>query len=892
MRRQHGPPAVPVSLAISLLAALAAAAQPVALHVIPNTHGTVCGWLVDFDTERNYVLNNYLAHLDRVRADEAYRFAFSEVPNLISLLELAPERLGELKQRIKEKRVELSNGFFLEPDVNLSGGEALVQMGVLGLGWYQQVFGFRPRHCWMIDVTGAHRQLPQLVAGLGMDSLFFNRNNPARSPVFWWVAPDGTRTLALTNGTYLEFRGKDSIFGSKEPLGEDGYKAIAGVIEAKRKAQPGRDVLFSLAGASDYSLPPARDTYPSEFLREWSRRYPGLSIRFSTPSDYVDALLAEVNSGRSTLEAYTGDTGYSWDAFWLNMPEVKQYYRKDEHLLAAAEALATATSLRTKFAYPSQGFYDSWINLLMNMDRNTIWGAAAGSVFKDLTHWDAWDRFASVEEQSRGTAAEALRVLAGEGSGIAFFNPLNWKRNDPIVVELPPGQELEGAVCEAIPGEPRVNVTRAVCGLDLPPAGIRSYPLRQRVPAKPSSPAERPTPPEVIETEYYTTAIDLATGALRSLKVKPTGEELLGGPANVLVTESAPPNQRAEFMPPRLKRRQLDADSAECRTPDRWNWWDAPLPPVRVQRRPFSTVVTSSAYFCNGSKVERTMVFYRNHPRIDCDIRLDLRAADVLVTVDFPLAGEPVERSRGIPYGFSSIDPRRTSGAILPSVRWSNYQLESGAGLALLDRGLTGHELNGRTLTLALVNAVSQYRGKPNEILRGQSGGRPASDVRFFREYSYALVPHAGSWQQAAIPRRAWEFNAPPIVAAGSGTAKQESLIETSDNVIVEAVRRTGRQIEVRLVESTGREGTAEITLRLPHRGASLTNMMGENPRPLPGGPAYRFPIRPQQIVTLRFGTASAVAAPAIVRTWKPLVPSIKRRALETRLTEKGHPGL
>ena len=61
-----------------LLTALSAvaAAQPVTLHVIPNTHGTVSGWLVDFDTERNYVLNNYLAHLDRVRTDDTYRFAW------------------------------------------------------------------------------------------------------------------------------------------------------------------------------------------------------------------------------------------------------------------------------------------------------------------------------------------------------------------------------------------------------------------------------------------------------------------------------------------------------------------------------------------------------------------------------------------------------------------------------------------------------------------------------------------------------------------------------------------------------------------------------------------------------------------------------------------------
>ena len=143
-----------------LLGAYAAAglcAQPVTLYVIPNTHGTSSGWLVNFDEERNFVVNNYLSYLDRAERNPAYAFAYSEAPNVISLLQFAEDRLPVLKRLTKERRVEFSNGFFLEPDINLSGGEALVQIGVQGLRWYEEVFGIRPRHCWMIDVTGAHR---------------------------------------------------------------------------------------------------------------------------------------------------------------------------------------------------------------------------------------------------------------------------------------------------------------------------------------------------------------------------------------------------------------------------------------------------------------------------------------------------------------------------------------------------------------------------------------------------------------------------------------------------------------------------------------------------------------------------------------------------------------
>ena len=105
---------------------------PLTVYLGPNTHGTVSGWQVDFDSERSHVVNNYASHLDRVASDPNYAMAFSEVPNLMVLMQFAPERMQQLREQMKEGRLELVNGFFLEPTINLSGGEALVQMEVEG----------------------------------------------------------------------------------------------------------------------------------------------------------------------------------------------------------------------------------------------------------------------------------------------------------------------------------------------------------------------------------------------------------------------------------------------------------------------------------------------------------------------------------------------------------------------------------------------------------------------------------------------------------------------------------------------------------------------------------------------------------------------------------------
>jgi hypothetical protein len=78
--------------------------------------------------------------------------------------------------------------------------------------------------------------------------------------------------------------------------------------------------------------------------------------------------------------------------------------------------------------------------------------------------------------------------------------------------------------------------------------------------------------------------------------------------------------------------------------------------------------------------------------------------------------------------------------------------------------------------------------------------------------------------------------------------------------------------------------------LALPHREAALTDLLGGHGITLAPGPSYRFPIRPQQIVTLRFRTDRPVEQVKPLLSWEPLVPEAKRAAFNMRSDKKGHP--
>ena len=847
------------------------------VFVVPNFHPASCGWLTDFSRERNYCANSYLDHLDRVGSDDDYTFVISEANTMIAIRNFAPDRFDELKQRMAEGRVEAVNAFFLEPTINLSGGEALVKQGIEGLRWQEALLGVRPRHCWMIDVTGMHEQMPQIAAGLGLDTLVHCRMNNFGSTLYWGQSPDGTRILTVSPGHY---NGWQTLFRAKDALDETELQELVAdaqsrvrrtsCAEVKTMRTPEGLPTLVLVGSGDYSLAPLYDQYPRQFLEQWRQAAPDTPLRFSTLGDYVDAVKPEVQSGEVDIPTVTGGWNFAYLAFWIQNPRVKQSYRQCEHKLQASEMLATIASLKSGQTYPSQDLYHAWLLMLLNMDRNTLWGAAGGMVFEHPESWDVKHRFEWVTATCNEATARSIQAVRGDGTALALFNPANWPRNDPVILPLPNGAGLDGAVCQELPDD------RVLCRPDLPSVGFVSYETR----AAWASASESVPLPSTVETTYYSARIHPANGDLTSLKLKPSGQELLDGPANVLVAET-----------PRSKpgHPSSGGDHADNR-PHRTRLASSDDYPSRVTAftGPLATIVEARSEFYGGKEACRVITFHHDHPRIDFDTFIEDVPNDAIVLAEFPLSPEISEVRRGIPYGFShGAWPEPTNElngymkGITPAVRWSHYLLATGTGVALLDRGLAGREIDGNMPCIFLLNAVEKYRGYPCAWLSGKGK----------HHLEYALVAHEEPWQQARIPQMAWEYNCPPVASVAASPGQAESFMQTSDNVIVQAMRREDDFIEVRLAECLGRSGDAALTVGLPHDSAVLTDLAGKRPRPLPDGPTYRVAVHPQQIVTVRLRTGKQVESIVPLTDWGPLVPKHKRPALRRYLADvKGHP--
>jgi len=829
-------------------------ARPREVYLVPNFHPASCGWLTTFSRERVYCANSYLNHLDRVRDDPNYAFVMSEVNNIIAIMEFQPGRIAELKQRVAEKRVELVNGYFLESAINLSGGEALVRLGVEGLRWYQRMFGLKPRFSWNIDVCGTHDQMPQIAAGLGLEALVYTRRNPTGKTIYWSESPDGTRILTLSPGAYAE---AGSIFSSKTPLTSEQLHGLEEHFSGKEASTPQGAPILVLGGGDDYAIAPLVKEYPSQLLKQWAEAVPDRKLQFTTMSRYLDAIRPDIDSGRIRIPAFQGGTAYDFDAFWIENPRVKTLYRRNEHALQAAEALATISSLHGGSEYPVEALSGCWILMCLNTDRNTIWGSAGGMVFENDKSWDVQDHFNWIEKTT-GQVFDASGVaLVPAGEHVGLFNPLNWKRSDPVALALPSGKGLDGIACEALPDG------SVLCQVDMPSVSAGGWRLSSAASVAPHS----IDLPEVIETNYYAARIEPKTGALTSLKLRKTGRELLAGPGNVIVAERPTIKQKddpGDKLPPRPGRSRLATSSDQPST-------------IQVKEGPVATTIEIAGAFFGGGQLRRLVRFYHDHPRIDFETELNDIPNYTIVVAEFPLAEDILEVRRAIPFGFShgawskpNANLHGWSKGIVPAVRWTDFTLAGGGGFAILDRGLSGRELNERTPLIYLLNAEDKYVGYENPWLSG--AGRHV--------LPYSIVAHDSAWDKARIPHMAWEYNREPVVIAGRDAAPLQSFLETSDNIIVEAMRREGDHIEVRLVECLGVAGTARVGLKLPHKNAALTDLLGRRLSSLPQGPAYSFPVRAQQIVTLHFETPTTLREPEPVKSWDSFVPEQKLPAL------------
>ncbi len=111
-----------------------------------------------------------------------------------------PELFERIKDRVKKGRIVVDGGMYVEPDTNMTAGEALIRQILEAKRWYKTYLDTDTEMVWLPDCFGFSGQLPQIMKKTGIR--YFSTQKLFRAPEeaeafpyndFYWEGIDGTR---------------------------------------------------------------------------------------------------------------------------------------------------------------------------------------------------------------------------------------------------------------------------------------------------------------------------------------------------------------------------------------------------------------------------------------------------------------------------------------------------------------------------------------------------------------------------------------------------------------------------------------------------------------------------------------------------------------------------
>ncbi len=169
---------------------------PHQITIVSHTHWDR-EWYQPFQVFRFHLVQLIDRLLDILDGDPAYHSFLLDGQTVVleDYLAIRPEREADLKRHVECGRL-LIGPWHILPDEFLVSPEATVRNLMLGAKVSAR-FGARMSVGYTPDPFGHISQLPQILAGCGLEAIALQRGLSDEPTELWWEAPDGTRMLTI-----------------------------------------------------------------------------------------------------------------------------------------------------------------------------------------------------------------------------------------------------------------------------------------------------------------------------------------------------------------------------------------------------------------------------------------------------------------------------------------------------------------------------------------------------------------------------------------------------------------------------------------------------------------------------------------------------------------------
>jgi alpha-mannosidase len=783
------------------------------IRAVGNAHIDMA-WLWPWTETVQVVHDTFRSVLDLVRDYPDFKFTMSSARAYEWMEEKYPDLFAEIQQRVHEGRWEVIGGMWVEPDLNMPGGESLVRQILVGKRYFQKEFGVDIKIGWNPDSFGYNWQLPQIYKKSGIDYfvtqklLWAHEFTTFPYKLFWWQAPDGSRILTYFPHDYggsieAPSLGKDlsewtpSIYGQNFSAPE--MMHLYGVGD--HGGGPTRTMLDNAMRltAPDVVFPRLQFSTTTAFFADMEKMLPGMKV-----PTWNDELYFQYHRGVFTTQADT-----------------KQRIRQTEETLLDAEKLASFATL-FGHAYPQEEMNRAWKRLLFDDFHDIFPGSGIA-----VNYLDAKRNLEDVQRVGRAIIDESLREIAAhvntqaEGTPILVFNTLSWSRTEVIEgeVQLPRRAQAISVVdsqgksvaAQLLALDPATHRARFLLLTHTPSLGYSTHFVRAADRSIASSNIVKARSTE-IENEYLRLKIDPHSGCITSLFDKRTSSEALapaetdtGGPKDFACGNLL---QAFYDKPKEWDAWNIDADF------ERQHWDLLVADNVEMlENGPLRAVVRVKKHFQNSAFVQ-DITMYAGVPRVDVKMQTDWHEKHILLKVAFPLSAHSPRATYEIPYGNVERPTTRSTPAEkaefeVPAIHWADIS-DAQHGFSLLNDSKYGYDAKGNVLRLSL--------------LRSPEWPDPHADEGH-HEFTYSLLTHGGTWREAQTVRRGYELNYKPIAVQvdnheGSLPGEHSFAAVEPDNVIVTAIKNSedDDSLILRYFEWAGKD--ADIRLQLSPAGA------------------------------------------------------------------------
>ena len=193
-------------------------------------------WLWPWSEGVSVVHSTFRSALDRMNETPDFTFTTSSAQFFQWVADNDPAMLAEIRKRVEEGRWNIVGGWWVEPDMNIPSGEAMVRQGLYGQLTFQRLLGHRATVATNPDSFGHTCTLPQIIKLQGMENYIFMRPGPREKTIpadlFWWEGTDGTRVLtyriqqSYNDGGSVRNRVKTDSF----PGHRSAYEKLYGIL--------------------------------------------------------------------------------------------------------------------------------------------------------------------------------------------------------------------------------------------------------------------------------------------------------------------------------------------------------------------------------------------------------------------------------------------------------------------------------------------------------------------------------------------------------------------------------------------------------------------------------------------------------------------------------------